>query len=252
MQAVEAAKHAGHTFNAPQIRPVGVANLQFYCIAFLRINTALDAFQIGIVPVTQRQYRAVMGDNPSFFSGDDERPVELIDAYKAVIFCNRLSKAAGFDPTHDEETTVCDFAKSGFRLPTEAEWEYACRAGTRTLFYTGDIEEDMDRAGWYLASSGGATHPVGRKEPNAWGLYDMHGNVWEYVYGGMDREWSYDWYTPEEQTNPRRYDRDFDLRMVRGGNWFTEPYACRSAARSVGLSGYGTHYQGFRVARSLR
>lgn len=128
-------------------------------------------FYLGVHPVTQAQWRAVMGSNPSWFKGDN-LPVENVSWYDCQAFCKKLGGLV--------------------RLPTEAEWEYACRAGTTTVYHTGDDEEALSRAGWYYTNSGGQTRPVGELTPNAWGLYDMHGNVWE---------WCADWhdeYSKEE------------------------------------------------------
>lgn len=130
------------------------------------------SFEMGKYPITQAQWRAVtalpkididLDPDPSFFKGDD-LPVEQVSWYEAVEFCKRLSAKTG----------------DTYRLPSEAEWEYACRAGTNTNYYTGDGPEDLKRAGWCFNNSGDKTHPVGQKEPNAFGLYDMHGNVWEW------------------------------------------------------------------------
>jgi formylglycine-generating enzyme required for sulfatase activity len=110
------------------------------------------------------------------------------------------------------------------RLPTEAEWEYACRAGTITAYYSGDRETDLRRVAWYQANSGNSTHPVGQKEPNAWGLYDMHGNVWE---------WCEDWwglYSIGVATSPKGAET-YPGRAFRGGCWHDDPWFCRAAYR---------------------
>ena len=134
-----------------------------------------------------------------------------------------------------------------FRLPSEAEWEYACRAGTRTRFYTGDSDKDLDRAGWYWDNSGGQTHPVGEKAPNAWGLYDMHGNVYEWV----EDDWhgSYDG-APDDGSawvdNPRG-----SARVMRGGSWDFGALGCRSAGRGISAPGGRDVDVGFRLSRSV-
>ena len=138
---------------------------------------SVKAFQLGATPITQAQYKKMGLENFSTFKGDN-LPVTNCGADNVELFCNTLSEAAGLQPCYEKRT--CDFSKNGFRLPTEEEWEYACRAGTTTLFYTGNTERDCAKAGWYIRNSGGKTHPVGQKEPNAWGLYDMHGNVTEF------------------------------------------------------------------------
>ncbi|MFA6471329.1 MAG: formylglycine-generating enzyme family protein, partial [Candidatus Latescibacterota bacterium] len=140
-------------------------------------KAVVKAFQLGETPVTQGQYKKITGVNFSKFTGDDNLPVTNLGPMEIILFCNKMSKAAGLAPCYDEKTRKCDFTKNGFRMPTEKEWEYSCRAGTTTLFYTGNTEKDLDKAGWYLGNSGGRTHPVAQKQPNDWGLYDMHGNV---------------------------------------------------------------------------
>ena len=115
--------------------------------------------------VTQGQWKTVMGENPSnFYDCGNDCPVENVSWEDAQIFINVLNQTG----------------TGTYRLPTEAEWEYACRAGTTTRYYTGDLETDLDRAGWYHTNTGSKPHSVGGKEPNAFGLYDMHGNVLEW------------------------------------------------------------------------
>jgi len=126
--------------------------------------TLTRPYYMGRYEVTQEQYQQVMRRTYSRFKGPD-LPVDDVSWDEAQDFCDRASKKAG--------VTI--------RLPTEAEWEYACRAGTRTRYYTGDAEADLDRAAWYCANSNNTTHPIGQKTPNAWGLYDMHGNVYEWT-----------------------------------------------------------------------
>lgn len=129
--------------------------------------TISKPFYIQATEVTQGQWKQVMGNNPSFFSScGDDCPVEQVSWEDAQMFIKKLNSMEGTDK---------------YRLPTDAQWEYAARAGTTTRFYTGDSEEDLSRAGWYAGNSGEKTHPVGQKTPNVWGLYDMHGNVWEWV-----------------------------------------------------------------------
>jgi formylglycine-generating enzyme required for sulfatase activity len=135
---------------------------------------------------------------------------------------------------------------AGLRLPSEAEWEYACRAGTRTRFYSGDIENDLKEVGWYSENSGKKLHPVGEKKPNAWGLYDMHGNVWEWV----EDDW-HDSYkkAPDDGRawvdNPRG-----SFRVMRGGGWYDGAQHCRSAVRFI-APGSRSGSVGFRLSRSV-
>ncbi len=130
----------------------------------------LDAFEISTIPVTQAQYEAVMGGNPSHFKGEGQKgdaglPVENVSWNDAMVFCEQLTKQVK--------------GKWRYTLPTEEQWEYACRAKTDTRFYTGDKDADLEWAGWYDKNSEDRKHPVGEKEPNDFGLYDMHGNgVW--------------------------------------------------------------------------
>ncbi len=211
-------------------------------------EVTLTGFQIGATEITQGQYRAVTGENPSTFTGDDSLPLTNVGASDALKFCNMLSEKAGFDPCYDPETGKCDFSKNGFRLPTEAEWEYACRAGSSSHFYTGNTEENLDSAGWYIGNSGGKTHPVAQKAPNAWGLYDMHGNVFEVCYDGFDEKHVESVYPSTGVTDPIGYD-NFNMRIMRGGGWFSEPSACRSFTRSKFWTGGANYYIGFRVVR---
>ena len=213
-------------------------------------NVTLTAFQMSETEITQGQYSAITGENPSTFTGDDNLPVTNVGATDALKFCNMLSEAAGIEPAYDEKTGKCDFTKNGFRLSTEAEWEYACRAGTSTHFCTGNTESDLDRAGWYIGNSDGKTHPVAQKEPNAWGMYDMHGNVFEFCYDGYNDALNHSSYPAGSVMDPRGYD-NFNYRMMRGGGWFSEPSSCRSFTRSKFWTGGANYYIGFRVVRRL-
>ncbi|MBN2290100.1 MAG: formylglycine-generating enzyme family protein [Candidatus Glassbacteria bacterium] len=206
-------------------------------------QVALDAFRISACEVTQAQYMAVMdSSNPSEFKGGGRLPVERVLWYEAAAFCNRLSRIAGLEPCYSLQTWECDFSRSGFRLPTEAEWMYAACAGSATDFHTGPGEGDLARAGWYSKNSGQHPHPVGLKEPNAWGLYDVHGNLWE---------WCNDWFG-------ERYYRDSPVtspagpaggtvRVVRGGGWLSDAFYCRSNCRAYSSPGVRRPDIGFRV-----
>ncbi len=185
--------------------------------------TISKKFLMGTTPVTQAQWTAVMGNNPSDFKGDD-LPVEQVSYDDAIAFCDKLSQKEG----------------KHYRLPTEAEWEYACRAGTTSSFYTGEGDAALDQAGWYSGNSGNTTHPVGQKKPNAWGLYDMHGNVWQ---------WCSDWYGDYPQgdaTDPQGPDGG-TARVLRGGAWYYDPRFCRCAYRDGGAPDYRNGYFGFRI-----
>ena len=220
----------------------------------------LDEFEMSKYEITQGQYEAIMGENPSWFSGSDDLPVERVSWYDAVRFCNSVSYLVGFDRCYDETSWECYFIKNGYRLPTEAEWEYACRAGTTTKYYTGDSESDFDRVGWYYSNSGNKslyghewdsnemdanncrTHPVGEKEPNAFGLYDMHGNVFE---------WCHDWfddYTSGSVTNPTG-PTSGPGRVLRGGSWGTNAKKWQSVSRGMNSPWNRFGNFGFRVVR---
>ena len=183
------------------------------------------SFYMGIYEVTQGQYEQVMGTNPSSFKGAD-RPVEGVSWDDAVAFCRRLSEITG----------------EKYRLPTEAEWEYACRAETEAKYFWGDGEA-TDYA-WFWDNSGEETHTVGEKEPNAWGLYDMSGNVWE---------WCLDWY--DENYYSRSADKDPSgptsgtSRVVRGGSWYNSLKNQRSSSRFGFRPDKANYYIGFRVVR---
>jgi formylglycine-generating enzyme required for sulfatase activity len=207
-------------------------------------TVALSAFEMGAYEITQAQYKSVIGSNPSRFTGDDNLPVEMVSWEDAVAFCNALSTKAGLQPCYNDSSGSCDFSKNGFRLPTEGEWEYACRAGSTTEYNLGGAENDLAlaRAGWYNVNSSSKTHPVGQKTPNAWGLYDMHGNVWE---------WCNDWfgsYTSGSATNPTGALNGSD-RVDRGGCWFSNANYCKSAFRSYITPASRWFDLGFRVVR---
>ncbi|MFC1537731.1 formylglycine-generating enzyme family protein, partial [Gemmatimonadota bacterium] len=166
----------------------------------------------------------------------------------AVEFCNNLSRLAGLEPCYDLETWECDFSRNGFRLPTEAEWEYACRAGTNTTYFTGDNPESLSEAAWFSQiSENPGKRLVGRKKPNAFGLYDMHGNIWE---------WCNDWYgpayyavSPRDNPSGSADSGPGELRVNRGGSRSSSPLACRSAVRRGNPPAARNSTIGFRVVR---
>jgi formylglycine-generating enzyme len=204
------------------------------------------AFYMGKYEVTQKQYEDVIGSNPSRFAGNPNNPVEQVSWYDAVQFCNELSKKEGLEQCYTLEggtTWRCDFEKKGYRLPTEAEWEYTCRAGTLTDYYTGTTESQLASAGWYDGNSNSTTRPFGQKVPNKFGVYDMHGNVWE---------WCWDWYSDyiagscDDPTGPITG----SYRVLRGGSWNDEASSCRSANRINTDSDNRISIDGFRVVRT--
>jgi formylglycine-generating enzyme required for sulfatase activity len=186
-------------------------------------------FYLSVTEVTQEQYQAVMGQNPTFFKDDPRRPVECVSWEDAVEFCGKLSGKEG----------------RTYRLPTEAEWEYACRAGSTTKWSFGDDESELWEYAWYYGNSEATTHPVGEKKPNNWGLYDMHGNVWE---------WCADWhgwkYYAESPRDDPQGPKSGSARVNRGGTWAYPAGSCYSAGRCGLWPEERNRYLGFRVARS--
>ncbi len=201
-------------------------------------------FYLGVYPVTQDEYQQVVGNNPSHFTGDGRRPVETVTWFDAVAFCNRLSEREQLTPFYAAEGERVQIAGgNGYRLPTEAEWEFACRAGTTTRWWFGEDEKPLAEFAWYSSNSAGTTHPVGEKPANPWGLHDVHGNVWE---------WCQDWfgpYTSNRQTDPTGPESGVG-RVLRGGSWVLSPRLCRSAFRVTDLPVNRFYYVGFRVART--
>jgi formylglycine-generating enzyme required for sulfatase activity len=204
-------------------------------------------FYLGIHPVTQGEYRQVVKKNPSLFSGEEHLPVETVSWFDAVGFCNALSQKEGLPPFYaieGEAVEVPDWNGLGYRLPTEAEWEYACRAGSTTWFSFGDDENALGQYAWYSANSIGKTHPVGEKTPNGFGLYDMHGNVWEWCWD----EYADDYYQKSPADDPRGPEQAAN-RVIRGGSCGNDPRRARSAYRDEYAPEYQHNDLGFRLAR---
>ena len=209
-------------------------------------TVTLDAFEMSATEITQIQYESIMEDNPSYIKYDENLPVEHVTWYDAVIFCNRLSDLAGLQHCYNEETWKCDFGKNGFCLPTEAEWEYACKAGTNINYYSKENESELAKIAWYWGNCEGVIHPVGLKEPNPWGLYDIHGNV---------SEWCNDWYSGEyyqrsSELNPTGMFSGIE-KVYRGSDLNTKAesnnWATLRMRRDPDVSGFWTI--GFRIVR---
>ncbi|NLS98247.1 MAG: SUMF1/EgtB/PvdO family nonheme iron enzyme [Planctomycetaceae bacterium] len=184
----------------------------------------LDAFYIDRYEVTQAVYAKMDPVNGSHFKGPD-LPTEMIGWGKAALYCNMRSEAEGFKPCYNEYGE-CDFEADGYRLPTEAEWEYACRAGSDSAYDFGSDAGRLGEHAWFAGNANKKTHPVGRKSPNAWGLYDMHGNV---------AEWCNDFYAPDYYAespaeNPRG-PAEGEKNVLRGGHWGASSESCTSAFR---------------------
>ena len=208
--------------------------------------TISKPFLIAATPVTQALYEAMTGENPSRFSGG-QRPAEKVSWLDAVNFCNLLSQQMGLEPAYrvNGENVEWITASPGFRLPTEAEWEYACRAGTSSAFSCGDLESALDSVAWYDNNSEGETHRVKGKRPNAWGLYDMHGNVWELVWDAYKK------YPVRPSIDPAVSSGKGAGRVMRGGGWNDGARYCRSAIRGRVKPGNRYGDVGFRLSRSV-
>ncbi|MEV5840490.1 SUMF1/EgtB/PvdO family nonheme iron enzyme [Streptomyces sp. NPDC051985] len=191
----------------------------------------LAPYEIAAFPVTQALYAHVTGQRPSTARGD-ELPVESVSWWDAVRFCNALSQQQRIPSAYHfgagGEDIEWDASAGGYRLPSEAEWEHACRAGT-----TGPHYGPLDEVAWYRDNSHEQIHEVGGRRPNPWGLYDTLGNVWE---------WCWDVYDAEVYG---------EYRVLRGGGWFDEHWSCRASARRRSHPTFQVDDVGFRVARSL-
>ena len=223
-------------------------------------SVTLSAFQIGETEVTQEQWLSVMGANPSGFASPvcPQCPVEQVSWYDAVVFCNRLSELQGRTPCYYSDagytqvygksggtwslpnsgTVYWNPAARGYRLPTEAEWEYAARGGSATNVYSGS--STVDNVAWYTTNSGSRTKAVKGLFRNGYGLYDMSGNVWEWCW---DR---YGTYPSSAQTNPTGPSTG-SFRVLRGGSWYDFAVHCRSARRNITNPVNRSYDVGFRL-----
>jgi len=220
----------------------------------------LDSFFISKYQLTQKEWKAVMGNNPSVFKGENN-PVEEVSWYDAIKFCNKKSEKEGLEKCYSGsgENTKCDFTKNGYRLPTEAEWEYAARGGVKTQNsasqrYSGS--NNIKEVAWYEKNADSdewekphadkdGTQPVGQQKPNELGIYDMSGNVYE---------WCNDWYgndycSKSSKKNPQA-SRYRGLSILRGGSWNFDDNSCRVAYRYWPNRDVGHYDYGFRFART--
>ncbi|MFJ9027416.1 formylglycine-generating enzyme family protein [Streptomyces sp. NPDC102274] len=194
-------------------------------------SVELAPYQLATFPTTQALYAQITGQRPSTAEGD-QLPVEGVSWWDAIRFCNALSQRDGFAPVYhlrsNGEGIEWDASADGYRLPTEAEWEHACRAGT-----TGPRYGPLDEIAWYRGNSHERIHDVGGKQANPWGLHDMLGNVWN---------WCWDIYDAEVYGT---------YRVLRGGGWFDEHWSCRASARRRSHPNFQVDDVGFRVTRSV-
>jgi formylglycine-generating enzyme required for sulfatase activity len=209
--------------------------------------TITRPFYLGVYEVTQYEYRQVMNDNPSHFKDSELLPVEDVSWFDTVTFCNKLSERERRTPYYKiEDKTVTILGGNGYRLPTEAEWEYACRApqgaGSATKHPFGGNEVDLSTYAWLSGNSGEKTHPVGQKKPNRWGFYDMQGNVWEWCQDF----YSADYYSFSPENDPPG-PAAASYRVYRGGSWGIDSRLCRPAFRFGNEPGIRSDL-GFRLA----
>ena len=211
----------------------------------------VNAFYMDAHEVTQQAYASLMQKNPSKSTGPD-KPVEQVDWYHAVLYCNLRSLKEGLKPCYDSTTLAGDFTADGYRLPTEAEWEYACRAGTREKYSFGNDPARLKVCAWFKDNAGQTTHPVGQKAPNAWGLYDMHGNVAEWCHDFYHENY----YQKNEKKDPRGPSTGGKC-VLRGGSWRSSADGCRSSARNSETlrfadACFGSDAYGFRCVRRTK
>ena len=207
-------------------------------------QASVSSFHIGKYPVTQREWEIVMDCNPSYFKGKD-RPVEKISWFDAVAFCNRLSALEGFESyyTFNGNDVICNINADGYRLPAEAEWEFAARGGELSKGYVFSGSDHLPEVGWFKENAAKQSMNVGLNKANELGLYDMSGNVWE---------WCQDWYGiyPKSgsktlcASSPGRY------RVIRGGSWMNYADFCKVDYRFEAIPGVGFAHLGFRLVRS--
>ena len=217
-------------------------------------TVTVSSFFIGIYEITQKEYQQIMRKNPSDFKGRN-LPVGNVSWFDALNFCNNLSVREGLNPAYlpGENGIIWDRNANGYRLPTEAEWEYACRAGTESPFYTGD-NISTDQAN-YDGNFPYSNYAIGKflEQPaaagsypaNAWGLYDMHGNVFEWCWD------IYELHSHLDQIDPVG-PLSGEHRVIKGGSWINSGSALRSAFRGIYFPGGGSDRIGFRVVRNAQ
>jgi formylglycine-generating enzyme required for sulfatase activity len=212
-------------------------------------QVTLRAFMVARYETTADLYLRVTGISPGYHTGNPDYPVENVSWYEAISFCNALSAREKLRPAYGgtpETGITCDFSANGYRLPTEAEWEFACRAGSETDYCSGNGTAALESVGWYLGNAGNNTHAAGELNGNGYSLADMHGNI---------AEWCWDWFSPSAYSatpadNPGGPASGTE-RVRRGGGYLSNATSARSAARSSATPEIKTRDTGFRVVRSV-
>jgi len=226
-------------------------------------NVTISSFYIAKYELTQSAYQAVMGVNPSYFTGVSNGPVEQVSWFNAIEYSNRRSLQEGLTPCYSYSTygtnpanwpagwnssynnhtnVTCNWTANGYRLPTEMEWQFAARGGNQTHNYTYSGSNDLNAVGWYSSNSGSTTHTVGTKAANELGTFDMSGNVWEWVWD------IYGSYPSGSQTDPHGAASGSDL-VFRGGSWYGSAYYCTVSYRGNVFAAYSDYDIGFRCVR---
>ena len=211
-------------------------------------EVSVSSFYISKYEITQKEWQEVMGSNPSYFKGD-KLPVENISWYDAIEYCNKRSIKEGLKPCYSGSgaNISCDWTANGYRLPTEAEWEYAARGGKKSKGYKYSGSDDIKKVAWYKSNSGSKTHPVGENQANELGIYDMSGNVWEWCW-----DWySSDYYSKSPSSNPRGPSSG-EKRVLRGGSWSSYDCYCRVANRFDDDPDYRYYDFGLRILRAIQ
>lgn len=211
-------------------------------------EVTVGAFVMDKFLVTQEEFQRVVGSNPSRWKVG-KNPVEQVRWSDAVTYCNKRSELEGLKPCYDLKAWTCDFEANGYRLPTEAEWEFASRAGAASDYFFGATPDKLKEFAWFEKNAGGRPHPVGQKKPNALGLHDMVGNVWQWC----NDFYKVDYYKESPKTDPRG-PKAGDKKVVRGGSWRSADSDCRSGYRYNESPGYadvcfGYDIYGFRCVK---
>ncbi|MDI9529911.1 MAG: formylglycine-generating enzyme family protein [Candidatus Cloacimonadota bacterium] len=209
-------------------------------------KVTVSPFWIGKYEVTQAEWKEVMNSNPSYWKGD-QLPVEQVNWFDAVDYCNKLSIKEGLTPCYSGsgKYITCDWTANGYRLPTEAEWEFAAREGVKDKGYMYSASNDINSVAWYWDNAGKQTHSVGSKAANELGIYDMSGNVWEWCWDWYDEGY----YAKSPGLDPRGADSG-SYRVLRGGSWLNDDNFCRVANRFIFNPDCSYNNFGFRVSRA--